>query len=126
MSDRMTTQKVLMRAAELVDQGWCQDVAARCAGLPVRWNTPEVDQVCLSTALGRAVHDVTGEWPETTVEGFAWGGPLEATARAMVRVCPEWRDGGAPIRWNNAHGRTAEEVAGLLRRAAEAEEDSGP
>ena len=121
MHDEMAT-KALLRAAELVEQGWCQGVAARRAGVAVLWNAPAVDQVCLTTALGRAVGELTGEpVAETSGRGFAAHPILVVAARRLYAIFPVWADGYAPIRWNNTPGRQADDVAAVLRRAATTE-----
>ena len=118
------TNKVLLRAAELVEQGWCQHVGAQRAGHSVPWNAADVDQVCLTTAVARAVGEITGEpigesVNEAGLVAFVQHPLLVASAERLYACYPEWTDGMAPIRWNNTPGRTADEVAALLRRAAQ-------
>lgn len=110
--------KVLRRAAELVEQGWCQHNGALRQGVRVEWNAAEVDAVCLTTAIARADHEVTGAWP-AIVAGAYDSVATKAAGQALRRCRPDWTEGGDPIRWNNTPGRTADEVVALLRCAAE-------
>ena len=105
--------KVLRRAAEIVDQGWCQKALARTAdsgflSADAARETPfhpQAGQWCLLGAVMLAHREVTGE-----MGAYAWSGAYSRAERVL---------GEGAVEWNNTPGRTADEVATLLRRAAE-------
>ena len=105
--------KVLRRAAEIVDQGWCQNALALTVdGKVLRGDTqetflhPQAGQWCLLGAIMLAYREVTG-----SMDGRGW-------CDVYLRVNGHVR-GASAIAWNNAPGRTADEVAALMRRVAE-------
>ena len=98
MSDHMTA-KVLRRAAEIVDQGWCQVSFHRG------------DKHCLVGALLRAGQEIHGTYDNVHIHPA-----VEYVALAIGHR--------TPMCWNDERGRTADEVADALRRAAD-HADSG-
>jgi hypothetical protein len=51
--------KLLLREAELVEQGWCRETAARdVGGRKVRSTSPAAASWCLVGALDRALHEL--------------------------------------------------------------------
>ena len=98
--DAMMTRKVLRRAAEIVDQGWTQGCEARDAFRnQVPFNDPAAVRWCLGGAVNLAALEA----------GLKHSRPIFT---ALMKV------DYSPSMWNDAPGRTADEVAGLLRRAA--------
>ena len=102
--------KILDRAADLVDQGWCRftqakDVSGRLA---VRPTAPEAAQWCLIGAIIMAEHELTGEPPEAIERGILGRAPWN-------RILARHHD----ARWNIEPERTADEVAAFLRTEAE-------
>lgn len=100
---------VLIKAASLVEQGWCQGhLYLNDDGEPFSFGLDferRPDKVCLEGALRVAALDLTGNL----------GGMLSMRAhQKMADLVYEF-----PYEWNDAEGRTADEVADALRRAAE-------
>lgn len=94
---------VLLKAASIVEQGWCQGSAYRNAkGDPCAWD--EAVASCAAGALTRAAIEESDDW-----------GPGYFGAMVALRlVIPD------PVEvWNDTFGRTADEVAAAMRRAAE-------
>ena len=94
--------KVLRRAAEIVEQGWCQGALARDErGVGVGLNSPRAAAWCAVGAFKLAMHEL-----------------------GCARIpCRSWDSaeaacGGSAVRFNNAPERTADEVAAALREAA--------
>lgn len=94
--------KVLRRAAELIDQGWCQGALAK-TGTGMMLGDPE------SPLAARWC--VTGAFIRARAELDAHG--TTAFLKVMAETAPN------PAQWNNAPGRTADEVAAALRAAAD-------
>lgn len=102
----MQAGAVLTRAADLVEQGWCQDGIARDVhGQRVPWDSPVAVAWCAQGAMHRALRDA-GAGPAVEV----------AVVEALVRVygedwCQHMRE------YNDAPGRQAGEVAQRFRDA---------
>ena len=96
--DAQMTRKIRLRAAELVDQGWCQGVTARDEKGHISWATSlAATSWCMFGALKRAAFELLGSEEAVAVS-----------------------DGlGSNPHWNDAPGRTADEVAARLREMAE-------
>lgn len=113
MNDAHMDAKVLRRAAEIVEQGWCQHEYAFMNGAPLQVSAMEIerfliaDAVCLEGAFIRARYEITGE----RTMSAELGGLSLATVLGLA--------GGVAYRWNDAPGRTADEVAAALRAAAD-------
>lgn len=90
--DGQMTAKVLRRAAEHVEMGWCQN------------HLFEDGRACLLGAVISALRDIYGGIPE-----------LDPTLDALAVVLPE---GMTPAYWNDMLGRTADQVIAKLRQAA--------
>jgi hypothetical protein len=95
------TAKVLRRAAELVEQGWTSGHSARDEqGQPCFYYDPRAVRWCMDGAVRLAAKT------------------LGANAYSSLRAL--WRTlGGLHAPWNDTPGRTADEVADVLRQAAE-------
>jgi hypothetical protein len=88
--------KVWRRAAELVDQGWCQGSMARDQyGDNIDVLSPRAVQWCYMGAVAKAVHEQIGSYVLS---------PLAMTLRTV---------------WNDDDGRTAEQVSRRLRTEAD-------
>lgn len=81
--------RVLLRAAEIVEERWCQDELGKAGGPVCGWG---------------AIIEASGGGPEDEL----W---VSAYRRADAAV-------GGLIRFNDTEGRTKEEVAAALRAAA--------
>ena len=100
-----TKRDVLHRAADLLEEfGWCQGALTNL-GIGISPREAGVDRFCLSGAIGRAVYDLLG---------FS-----EGSAIAWARILHDL-GGIEAVSWNDAPGRTKEEVVTKLREAAEA------
>ncbi len=99
-----TWRNVLLRAASIVDRGWCQGSAHLNRNGHV-CGRREAVQSCAIGALGRAAHDNT----------FL---TLEAG-----RGLRDYLDVDSLSEWNDEPWRTASEVAEMMRQAATREGD---
>ena len=90
--DIQTLRKIRLRAADIVDQGWCQGAVARQEnGCATNASNPQAVAWCIYGALLKATHE--------------------------FQTCLFDHTGIDPT-WNDAPGRTAAEVAGWLRTLA--------
>lgn len=126
---------VLLKAASLVEEGWCQgnwyylDNAYLCeyeeCGSSHLVNDPmpeEVaegrrpEKVCLEGAIRLAAYDLTDD-----PESLQFGASTQLVTDSDQKIAHLL---GAPVEeiweWNDADGRTADEVATALRKAADA------
>ena len=95
VADIAPEDDLLLRAAEEVRKGWCQYEAEDAAG-----------NVCVVGAFRRVAEELFGR-------PYGYSGGMTKLQRTI---------GGSPIKWNNAPGRTAEEVAQMMERAAGVEQ----
>lgn len=116
---------ILLKAASLVEQGWCQNVAwkyeegflprvHRIGGIfsSREWQEARerITHVCAVGAIRVARADLTGEIPHSNLPTA-----LELAAqKRLTRVISS-----SVIGWNDTPGRTQEQVAEALRKAAE-------
>jgi hypothetical protein len=119
------TQKILLRAAEILEGGWCRGAYA-VSGLPglglcqVSLGTaqPGVDRFCLTGAILKAVQEHEGieVRPREGVSGFLAMHPLATAAfGAMHGVL------GEPLTaWNDRFCLSGDEAVGKVREAAHA------
>lgn len=111
-----TVEQVRARAAELVEQGWTQDVAARdSAGHTVSVYGEEACEFCAIGAIVRAAWELSGR-PATDEE-------LDAVVDLVVDRIREdlpvgYGHAGGIVGFNDRGTRTAGEVASLLRGEA--------
>jgi len=112
------TAKVLRRAAELVEQGWCQGGLARqkSHGNFVEPFSPLAVEWCAEGALVMAAYEATGMLPFTEDGLTLLRGLFEAVQRVLPNDSARAQDIAA---WNDQSSRTADEVAALFRRAAD-------
>ena len=103
MHDVLMDAKVLRRAAEIVDQGWCQDFLA----LDEHENAVDVQspRAVRWCALGASI-----------LAGKQMGSDGWRAFHEASRTTPT---GDRLTIWNNAPGRTADEVATYLRSVAD-------
>lgn len=117
--DILGFSKVLRRAAELVEQGWCQmESALDAQGHPVVWDSPLATQFCEMGATHRAGMELGFSF---TTEDFLLLLTLSGYKTPIPRCTPagivsDWEFGGM---FNDIPGRTAEEVAAHLRQGAD-------
>lgn len=124
-------RKVLLRAAELVERGWCQGTLgmkavdqAHAVGDPlldrpyrhlghlsIQDQLVAADRLCLDGAVMLAIHEVTGQDLTAVTQSSFYRAAREALKAAL----PSWT---SYVSWNDMAGRTAEEVAALCRKAA--------
>lgn len=102
---------VLLKAASELEQGWCQNALTlgtddhRALAYDDQVIAAEATHWCVLGAMMRASHDLTGDiWSSAK---FIAGDAL----RSYLGIDDE-------VGWNNAAGRTADEVAQALREAA--------
>ena len=100
MRTETDTKTIFLRAAELVEQGWTTTTMARDkGGDPVWWDDARAVRFCAMGAVWRASADAG-----LTLNDTRW---LASLLRESV--------GNSASGWNDAPGRTAEEVAAKLR-----------
>ncbi len=110
--DPTLTVKVLTRAAEIVEDGWCQDYSALDReGVEVSAEDARATRWCLHGAISRAFHELTGRTDMNSIH--------EATAGPVARAISPFGLSGAA--YNDAPGRTQDEVTAKLREAARLE-----
>ena len=103
MSTTTDDATILVRAAEIVEKGWCQGATARDAkGVSVATDDPRATRWCLIGAIAKAEYELKG-WVKV-------GGHT---------ACEQACGGSGLTSFNDAPGRTAAQVAAALRRAAE-------
>lgn len=105
MNDPRMAAKVLRRAAEIVEQGFCQGhLAVNTEGRYVDELSPTATAWCALGAMCLAAHQVTGS---RSNDLGAWSALNALVQPTLIHE------------WNNAPERTADEVAQALRDAAE-------
>jgi hypothetical protein len=115
--DPAVTIKVLTRAVEIVKEGWCQQYSALDReGVQVPAEDARATRWCLHGAINRAVYELTGRTDMTPIH--------RATSMAVGRAIGPL--GFSGIAFNDAPGRTEDEVAAKLREAARLEGRSIP
>lgn len=107
--------RVLDRAAERVEMGWCQhgvyvDTDGRMCAME------HACRRCAHGALLEAAHALTGGG-RASLKPLSLLADLVAPGRAVVGGLRD-RDVAAVTRWNDAPGRTQAEVAAALRETA--------
>lgn len=107
-------KKIVLRAAELIDQGFCKYTQAKnaqgqrvspCAEAAASW--------CIAGAIVRAEKEITGELAEPL---YAWGAIESGMPKSSI-----WQHmmlEGREAYWNNQNERTADEVSDYLRDLA--------
>lgn len=107
----MTPREVLLKAAELVERGWCQGHGATDkSGNTVDRDADDAACFCALGAISRATQGTK----QSVRNDLFW----DARARLGDVVDQAGFMGVAP--WNDAPGRTQAEVVQALRQAAEA------
>jgi hypothetical protein len=100
--DPATKVAVYRRAADIVRAGWCQTAHALTAqGTFASWRNPKAVAFCMLAAILKATKEQIGDDEGDLVYGYAPFYENEA------------------IRWNDAEGRTAAEVAVILEWKAD-------
>ena len=95
---------VLLKAASIVEEGWCQGVMYRRKDGTSTGSREMADQSCASGAISRAFFNIS-ESTDLVTLGAAQDGL-------------EYHLSGSIEKWNDASGRTATEVAEAMRQAA--------
>lgn len=104
---------VLLKAATIVEERWCQNTLVS-----------EDGRVCAAGAIATAAEELTGDPVLVPLDLFAPGWRLYLDTRHQLGKYlgtpnvedPATEDG--IVRWNDAPGRTSDEVAEALRKAA--------
>lgn len=106
------TPAVLLRAAELVEQGWTQGQDACLSnGTPCTYSNDEAVRWCANGAIYRSAYERWGDrYNESTIEADA---ACMAMKKAVLAAALQ-----SITEWNDVKGRTAGEVAAKLREAA--------
>jgi hypothetical protein len=116
-------QKILLRAAELIEQGWTRGTAARAAdGQKVRSTSPTAISWCVVGAVDRALHellnidvyDLLGLEIDAYDTAPCPAGVMLELRRPLRRIL-----GRAVAGWNDRVCRGPAAAARLLREAAE-------
>lgn len=97
----MTTREILLNAAKRVEWGWCQKTRARLADGAPGFNFAR--SFCLLAAI------------EKEAEGILEEDRAVDEVRAVLGVSTAWKLAD----WNDQPGRTYQEVADVLRAAAQ-------
>lgn len=126
LNDRTTapaeTKKILLRAAEILEGGWCTDYYSLDraeAMIPLGLAQPAVDLFCLTGAILKAVMEYEGRPMEA---GEACLIPLAKAAYTRARQAIP-RDNEAAFSltyWNDNVCQSGAEAAARLREAADA------
>ena len=128
--DMAMGNKVLERAAELVERGWCTGAFGTANGVSVGLEGLEAaDALCAVGAISLVITEVLGLQRATPVPTNRRLSPdwymtpeFAAARRAIIRQLhakfPSLYD---LVRWNDFHGRTGDEVAALFRAAVKKE-----
>lgn len=104
-SNQFTPNTILRHAAWLVRRGWVQKTfAARGDGFSTTTDDPYASQFCALGALERSRKDLH---LNSNLESVATGWLLDTIPMGSISM------------WNDAVGRTAEEVAAAMELAAE-------
>lgn len=125
-------RKVLRRAAELVDRGWCQMALGQAGHASLSRVTQALlgsDRLCAVGAISVAIHEVLGvrlptdEIADDPASPEPYARPLDPfwpIRDRLVWSCQKAMDGPMSTldAWNDTEGRTADQVADLLRRAS--------
>ncbi len=116
------TSKILERAAELVERGWCQDVIGiewegwpRVANFVTLDSLERADKLCAVGALSLAITELLG-LQRVDLNGYIV--PEFEAVRDQI-LGSTLLDPKYPMAiWNDGPGRTADEVAALFRASA--------
>ena len=103
---------VLLKAASIVEQGWCQGALHLNKEGDVIYNREEADRSCATGAIARASDQLSGEREPVAASVAAYD--LGEDARRGLR---KHLGISIPI-WNDHWDRTADEVAESMRQAA--------
>ena len=125
------TADILTGASVLVATGWAQDFSAVNAdGDPVPPESPDAAAFCPLGAIRRATVDSFDQAGDVQSAGAVAGRQRRAQELAAAYLPEDFRAAGSPGRpaaaiteWNDAHGRTVEQVCAVLNAAAEAAND---
>jgi hypothetical protein len=102
-------QAVFELAARLVESGWCQNQSALDSeGKPVRWESDFACSFCAGGAIARSLHATSGWTQLTHSQALTWAQDALKAAGVPTGLA----------KWNDAAGRTKDEVAAMLRRAS--------
>ena len=117
------TKKLLLRAAEILEGGWCRGNYARHssgAQIPIRLAQPGVDSFCLAGAIMKAVMEHEGH-PDGMHSGSAGEHPLARAAFIALNgaVSRHGSGIGTLTSWNDTVCPSAEVVVATVRRAAD-------
>ena len=111
----VTQANILRRAADLVEQGWCQGHFSLDAhGNDVRLTSPEAVRFCTTGAIERAQHEMLPDVDCDALETFR----SYLSKKAKEKCLRSW---GVRIvsGWNDQDVRTQAEVVAALRECAE-------
>lgn len=118
---------VLLKAASLVEQGWCQNTPFTAKGgesVYIADDYSNVDKVCLTGAIEVARYQLGHPGPSSA--SLYEDKPLEVDNHSPYLVVDSYlREAGlmghssGPIDWNDEYERKQEEVADALRGAAD-------
>lgn len=116
--------KLLRRAAELLEQGWCRETAARdVGGRKVRSTSPAAASWCLVGAMDRALHELLGidVYEVLGLDADAYDNAIcPAGVLSELRRPLELLNGWVPVAaWNDRVCPDQDEAVRLLLDAAD-------
>jgi len=117
------TKKLLLRAAEILEGGWCRGNYARHssgAQIPIRLAQPGVDSFCLAGAIMKAVMEHEGH-PDGMHSGSAGEHPLAREVFSALNLAVNRRGSGIGTltTWNDTVCPSAEVAAAVVREVAD-------
>lgn len=115
--------RFLQEVRRVINEGWCQNSYAMRGDENTSPENPAADRVCLFGAVERVAHYVFQDAPDQ--ETFAAKGDSVQALNAAVRRIG-WNGGrwnGGIESWNDAPGRTPEQVDQLVADAIERLDD---
>lgn len=102
------TRTVLLRAAQICEQGWCQGAGARNAtGKPINPSSDKAVCFCAGSAIWKAAWEIGQDYRDTQDLIFRGYHTFERLIRTKFIFL-----------WNDAPGRSQEGVVATLRAAA--------
>lgn len=113
------TKKILLRAAEILEGGWCRGVYARSqhtTQVSIMMAQPGVDRFCLTGAIMKAVMEYLGN-PPAMHSGQAGVHPL--TTAAFNAMHDTGLHVGSLTHWNDRVCPSGEVAVAAVRRAAD-------
>jgi hypothetical protein len=111
LENNVSVRQVLLQAADLIETGWHQgSMAVDATGKPVFAVNPQACRFCMLGAMTRAAYELCNEQ-----NGFAQANLVSDAMETVRPLLP----GFSLSMFNDRQDQTAENVARVLRQAAE-------